>query len=141
SHQGSQAVALPPRQSPGPASCSPRYDRIDLHAALIACTGGAIRTTAIGPTRRNLLRRNLPSYALGMRTIALRCAVGCGAGSMIAATYVGAAAGQGAPVTQAASVPGTAAVAHTTMKDAQGRTLGEVTLREGSGGVLIKADL
>lgn len=70
-----------------------------------------------------------------------RSVAGCAAVLALAATYVVSAAGQGAPVTQAASVPGAAATARTTMKDAQGRTLGEVTLREGSAGVLIKADL
>jgi len=77
-----------------------------------------------------------------MRTITFVCAVGCAVLGVVT-TYGtrAAAAGQGAPVTQAASVPGVAATAHTTLKDAQGRTLGEVTLREGSSGVLIKADL
>jgi Cu-Zn family superoxide dismutase len=49
---------------------------------------------------------------------------------------------QGAPVVQAPATAGAGAVARATLKDAQGRTLGEAALREaGSGGVLIKVDL
>lgn len=48
---------------------------------------------------------------------------------------------QGAPVSPAASIPAAGAAAHAMLKDAQGRTLGDVTLRDASGGVLIKADL
>ena len=50
-------------------------------------------------------------------------------------------AGQGAPVTQAPSTPGAAAAARATIKDAQGKTLGEATLRQGTAGVLITVQL
>lgn len=71
-----------------------------------------------------------------MRTIALRGVVAAAAVTVVT-TYVAlGAAGQGAP----ASAPG-AATARATLKDAQGRTLGEATLRESANGVLIKADL
>ena len=47
----------------------------------------------------------------------------------------------GAPVTPAQSVAGTAASARATLRDAQGKTLGEATLRESTAGVLLKVDL
>ncbi len=62
---------------------------------------------------------------------AVSCGLLCLAGSV----------GAQAPVTQAPSVAGAAATARATLKDAQGKTLGEATLRESSAGVLIKADL
>jgi Cu-Zn family superoxide dismutase len=49
-----------------------------------------------------------------------------------------AAARQSAPAAQAS---GAGAVARATLKDAQGRALGDITLREASGGVLLRADL
>ena len=51
------------------------------------------------------------------------------------------AAQQGAPVNPARSVAAAGATAHATLKDAQGRTLGDATLREAANGVLIKVDL
>jgi Cu-Zn family superoxide dismutase len=78
--------------------------------------------------------RKLSVLALGM----LFCGSVCGICSF---SSLQAAAPQAAPVTQAASAAGAGAMARATLKDAQGRTLGEVTLREASGGVLLKADL
>jgi len=51
----------------------------------------------------------------------------------LAAAYVSAQA----PATQAPAAPG----AKATLKDAQGKTLGEATLRESAAGVLVKLDL
>ncbi len=85
----------------------------------------------------------LPAYALRMHKLsviatAIVAAVCLASNAAIAAP---ASAGQGAPVTQAPSTPGAAAAARATLKDAQGKTLGDATLREGSAGVLIKVDL
>jgi Cu-Zn family superoxide dismutase len=46
-----------------------------------------------------------------------------------------------APVSQAASTAGAGATARATLKDAQGRSLGDATLREATNGVLIRVDL
>jgi Cu-Zn family superoxide dismutase len=49
--------------------------------------------------------------------------------------------GHGAPVTTAPSVAGASASARATLKDPQGKALGEATLRESAAGVLIRVDL
>ena len=51
------------------------------------------------------------------------------------------AAQAGAPVTPTQSAAGAAASARATLRDPQGKTLGEATLRESTAGVLLKVDL
>jgi len=77
--------------------------------------------------------RKLTVLGLGVLFCGSVCGI-CSFGALQAAPQV-------TPATQGASVSGPTAMARAALKDAQGRTLGEVTMREGSGGVLLKADL
>ena len=62
-------------------------------------------------------------------------------GVALVVTHGSVRAQSGAPVTPAQSAAGAAASARATLRDAQGKTFGEATLRESSAGVLLKVDL